>query len=125
MKTARDTGRVGIGETHSCNITRAMSNKFTGIGPAGRTLHLRCEQPLRAVPQTVFDVEIAQCRRRWKWRVGNQSGVILMQGSEKNRPLARYQAYSALLLLLRANCLHASLRASRDRHAANQARAAD
>src|ERR1700742_4277001 len=106
MKTARDPGRVGFGPAHSGIITRTMGNKFTGTGPAGRTANSPGEEPRCAMPATALDVQIVQRGRRWKWQVRNQIGVMLMQGWERSRPLARYQGYSALLLLLRVYCLH-------------------
>jgi hypothetical protein len=67
---------------------------------------------LRAVPQALLDVRIVPRGRRWRWQVCNQHGVMLMRGWEASRSLARYQGYSALLLLLRANCIQAPLRAA-------------
>jgi hypothetical protein len=87
-----------------------MSNKLNGTDRPGRAPgHLRGER-LRAA----YDIRIMPQGRRWKWQVCNQHGVMLMRGWETSRPLARYQGYSALLLLLRANCLQAPLCAERN-----------
>ena len=59
--------------------------------------------------RALLDVRIMPRGRRWKWQVCNQHGMMLMRGWEPSRALARYQGYSALLLLLRANCLQAPL----------------
>ena len=100
-----------------------MSSKLTGSGPASRKPGE--QQLLRARPQTVFDVQVVPRGRRWKWLVRNQLGEILMQGWERSRPLASYQGYSALLLLLRASCLRAPLCTSKDESAARQTRATE
>ena len=89
-----------------------MSNKFTGTGPAGRAANSPDGEPCRAMPLAVLDVQIVQRGRRWKWQVRNQLGLMLMQGWEQSRSLARYRGYRALLLLLRANCVRAPLRAN-------------
>jgi hypothetical protein len=39
-------------------------------------------------------------RSRWEWRVFDPSGKLVMRGSEKSRPEARYQGERALFLLL-------------------------
>jgi hypothetical protein len=59
----------------------------------------------RDMPRSLFDVRIIQHSRRWKWQVGDHSGVVVLYGWERNRRAARYNGYRALFLLLRASCL--------------------
>lgn len=84
-----------------------MSNKFDGSSKAGNGARFRPEREIAppGLPRTVFDLKILQRGRRWKWQVGDQSGMIVLYGWEKNRPIARYQGYRALFMLLRASCL--------------------
>jgi hypothetical protein len=90
------------------NVSCTMNNKPDGTDRAG-VPDLSGEDRLRAV----LDVRIMPRGRRWRWQVCNQHGVMLMRGWETSRALARYQGYSALLLLLRANCVQAPLRRDR------------
>jgi hypothetical protein len=90
----------------SRNISCAMSNKPSETNQIASMPDLSGEDRLR----TVLDVRIMPRGRRWRWQVCNQHGVMLMRGWETSRSLARYQGYSALLLLLRANCVQAPLR---------------
>ena len=87
-----------------------MSNKRNGTDPAGSAPDVAGEERWRSV----LDVRIMPRGRRWKWQVCNQHGVMLMRGWETSRTLARYRGYRALLLLLRANCVQAPLRAERN-----------
>jgi hypothetical protein len=48
----------------------------------------------------VFDIVLKQRGRGWRWRVLKTNGDLVMEGSEKSRPAARYEANRALLLLL-------------------------
>jgi hypothetical protein len=107
MKIHHGAGRiVSIRRREGCrDISSAMSNKSNGTDRAGSAPDFVGEDQLRAV----LDVRVMRRGRRWKWQVCNQHGVMLMRGWEPSRPLARYQGYSALLLLLRANCLQAPL----------------
>lgn len=48
-----------------------------------------------------FEVSLAPRKRSaWAWSVCSSHGVVLMQGRERSRPAARYQAERALFLLL-------------------------
>jgi hypothetical protein len=38
--------------------------------------------------------------RKWQWRVCLVEGKVIMEGSERSRPAAKYQADRALFLLL-------------------------
>src|SRR5215472_7469112 len=94
-----------------------MSKNFDRTGRTGSAAFF-AQEPLRVIPPTVFDVRIVPQRRRWKWQVCNQFGSVLLHGWETSRPAARYRGYSALLLLLRAGCLSAALRAETNEAAA-------
>jgi len=49
----------------------------------------------------MFEVVLAKRgRSRWEWRVHDPSGKVVMSGSEKTRPEAKYQGERALFLLL-------------------------
>ncbi|MGW1419226.1 hypothetical protein ACWAT4_03790 [Bradyrhizobium manausense] len=49
----------------------------------------------------IFDVTMAQRRRRtWAWSICTSQGVVVMQGRERSRPAAKYQAERALFQLL-------------------------
>jgi hypothetical protein len=50
----------------------------------------------------MFDLKILRRAGRWKWQVGEIGGKILIGGWGASRPVARYQAYRALFLLLQA-----------------------
>jgi hypothetical protein len=48
----------------------------------------------------VFEKVLKKRRRTWQWRVCTPEGDVVMHGSERSRPAARYQADRALFLLL-------------------------
>jgi len=48
----------------------------------------------------VFEVILKKRRRSWKWCLYTTEGQVVMQGSERRRPAAKYKANSALFLLL-------------------------
>src|SRR5258706_861769 len=48
----------------------------------------------------VFEVILKKRRRAWKWCLCTTEGQVVMQGSERRRPAAKYKADSALFLLL-------------------------
>src|SRR5258707_15534418 len=48
----------------------------------------------------VFEVILKKRRRSWKWCLYTTEGQVVMEGSERRRPAAKYKADSALLLLL-------------------------
>lgn len=48
----------------------------------------------------IFEVVLNEGRRTWQWRVYTAEGDVVMQGSERSRPAAKYQADRALFLLL-------------------------
>ncbi len=48
----------------------------------------------------IFDVVLSKRRRTWTWRVCTAEGEVVMEGSERSRPEARYSADRALFLLL-------------------------
>ena len=81
-----------------------MSNKFGGANRAG-SAPARRDIPLRGTSRPLFDLQIVRRSRRWKWQVCDQNGVVVLYGRERSRPVARYQGYRALFLLLRASCL--------------------
>ncbi|QAU44431.1 hypothetical protein EAS56_23925 [Bradyrhizobium guangzhouense] len=47
-----------------------------------------------------FEIILRPKGRRWRWRVCSTNGTIVMQGSRSTRNAARYDAHSALFLLL-------------------------
>jgi hypothetical protein len=88
-------------------VSSAMNDKFDGSSKAGNgpRFRLKTEIAQPGLPRSVFDLNIVQRGRRWKWQVCNQNSMIVLHGWEKNRPIARYQGYRALFMLLRASCL--------------------
>src|SRR6266581_4524782 len=48
----------------------------------------------------VFEVILKKRGRAWRWCVCTTEGQVVMQGSERRRPAAKYKADSALFLLL-------------------------
>lgn len=50
--------------------------------------------------------------RLWRWCVCTTKGEILMQGSERNRPEAKYKAERALFLLLLCAPYYRTIRVS-------------
>jgi len=48
----------------------------------------------------VFEVILKKRRRSWTWCLCTTEGQVVMQGSERRRPAAKYKADSALFLLL-------------------------
>src|SRR5260370_17329522 len=48
----------------------------------------------------VFEVILKKRRLSWKWCLYTTEGQVVMQGSERRRPAAKYKANSALFLLL-------------------------
>jgi hypothetical protein len=48
----------------------------------------------------VFELALRKRGRTWRWCVCTTEGTVVMQGSEGNRPAAKYQADRALFLLL-------------------------
>jgi hypothetical protein len=48
----------------------------------------------------MFELFVNRKRRYWEWSVCDTSGKVLMEGREKSRVAARYQAERALFLLL-------------------------
>jgi hypothetical protein len=48
----------------------------------------------------VFEVILKKRGRAWKWCVCTTEGQVVMQGSERRRLAAKYQADRALFLLL-------------------------
>jgi hypothetical protein len=48
----------------------------------------------------VFEVILKKRRRAWKWCLCTTEGQVVMRGSERRRPAAKYKADSALFLLL-------------------------
>jgi len=47
-----------------------------------------------------FEVALKKRGRKWRWCVRTSEGMAVMQGSERNRSAAKYQADRALFLLL-------------------------
>jgi hypothetical protein len=47
-----------------------------------------------------FEVVLKKRGRKWRWCVCTTEGTAIMQGSERNRSAAKYQADRALFLLL-------------------------
>src|SRR5229473_3342753 len=48
----------------------------------------------------IFEVILKKRGRAWRWCVCTTEGQIVMQGSERRRPAAKYKADRALFLLL-------------------------
>lgn len=47
-----------------------------------------------------FELEMRKRSRSWEWRIGSRDGQAIMRGRARKHVVARYQATSALLLLL-------------------------
>lgn len=47
-----------------------------------------------------FELEMRKRSRGWEWSVGSRAGKAVMRGKARKRAVARYQATSALFLLL-------------------------
>ncbi len=47
-----------------------------------------------------FELEMRKRSRSWEWRIGSRDGKAIMRGRARKRVVARYQATSALFLLL-------------------------
>ncbi len=47
-----------------------------------------------------FELEMRKRSRSWEWRIGSRTGQAVMRGRARKRVVARYQATSALFLLL-------------------------
>ena len=47
-----------------------------------------------------FELEMRKRSRGWAWRIGSRDGKAIMRGRARKRVVARYQATSALFLLL-------------------------
>ncbi len=52
----------------------------------------------------MFELFVDRKHRCWEWRVCDASGKVVMEGREKSRIAARYQAERALFLLLLTTC---------------------
>ena len=48
----------------------------------------------------VFELLVKKRGRIWRWSVCTPEGAVVMDGSERNRPAAKYKADRALFLLL-------------------------
>src|SRR6516164_1402293 len=48
----------------------------------------------------VFDVTVRRRGRAWRWSVSTTEGAVVMDGSERSRAAAAYQANRAIFLLL-------------------------
>jgi hypothetical protein len=48
----------------------------------------------------VFEVNVKKRGRTWRWCVCTTEGQVVMQGSARRRPAAKYKADRALFLLL-------------------------
>ena len=47
-----------------------------------------------------FELEMRKRSRNWEWSIGSRDGKAIMRGRSRKRVVARYQARSALFLLL-------------------------
>jgi hypothetical protein len=47
-----------------------------------------------------YEFEMCKRSRSWEWSVGSRGGKAIMRGRARKRVVARYQATSALFLLL-------------------------
>jgi hypothetical protein len=65
--------------------------------------------PLKALRKTrlqcldqfpVFEVVLKKRGRTWRWCVCTTEGDVVMQGSQRSRPTAKYKAHRALFMLL-------------------------
>jgi hypothetical protein len=63
----------------------------------------------------VFEKVLKKRRRTWRWRVCTPEGDVVMDGSERSRAAARYQADKALFLLLLTAPYQSIRRAARTR----------
>jgi len=63
-------------------------------------MELRFETMAMPVQFPVFEVILKKRRRSWTWCLCTTEGQVVMQGSERRRPAAKYKADSALFLLL-------------------------
>ena len=70
-----------------------MSNKFDERGGAGNGPDFLSENKIAPFgrPGPVFDLKILQRGRRWNSQVCDQTGIVVLYGWEKSRPIARYQ----------------------------------
>ena len=75
------------------NFEPATSWKDTDMEPRFETMAMPVQFP-------VFEVILKKRRRAWKWCLCTTEGQVVMQGSERRRPAAKYKADSALFLLL-------------------------
>ena len=75
------------------NFEPATSWKDTDMEPRFETMAMPVQFP-------VFEVILKKRRRSWKWCLYTTEGQVVMQGSERRRPAAKYKADSALFLLL-------------------------
>jgi hypothetical protein len=60
-------------------------------------------------PFQIFEVVLKKRRRKWLWRVSTSDGDAVIEGSESDRPAAKYNANRALFLLL-LSAPHRSIR---------------
>ena len=75
------------------NFEPATSWKDTDMEPRFETMAMPDQFP-------VFEVILKKRRRSWTWCLCTTEGQVVMQGSERRRPAAKYKADSALFLLL-------------------------
>jgi len=75
------------------NFEPATSWKDTDMEPRFETMAMPVQFP-------VFEVILKKRRRSWTWCLCTTEGQVVMQGSERRRPAAKYKADSALFLLL-------------------------
>lgn len=52
----------------------------------------------------MLELFVKRKSRGWEWRVCDAAGKVLMEGREKSRVAARYQAERALFLFLLTTC---------------------
>lgn len=74
----------------------------------------------------IFETHLKKRGRTWKWYVCTTEGDVVMQGSERRRRAARYNANRALLLTL-LSAAHQSVRRREpepSRHASRWSRSA-
>lgn len=93
-----------------CAVKLRASQKIS-LSPERRPLHKRANEfsLWKALSKTpvampdqflVFEKVLKKRRRTWRWRVCTPDGDVVMDGSERSRAAARYQADRALFLLL-------------------------
>jgi hypothetical protein len=75
------------------NFEPATSWKDTDMEPRFETMAMPDQFP-------VFEVILKKRRRSWTWCLCTTEGQVVMQGSERRRPAAKYKADSALFLML-------------------------